>query len=343
MWADFLIRKNLLPDFLIRWGIRRLLRLRLEESGRWEPVEKQQERVSQLIQSLRRSPIAVETPAANEQHYEVPAEFYQLALGKRLKYSCGYWPEGVADLDDSEEAMLKLTCERARVKDGLKLLDLGCGWGALSLYLAGQYPRCQVTGVSNSKTQRGYILGQARKRGLKNLRIVTGDINHLELKEKYDRILSVEMFEHTRNYEKLMAKVASWLKPKGLLFVHIFTHKDLAYLFEAKGEDDWMSRYFFTGGIMPSDHLLLYFQEQLALVDHWRVSGTHYQKTSEAWLANMDRNKAVLLEVFAKTYGPQNALWRWCYWRIFFMACAELWGYDGGNEWLVSHYLFQKK
>ncbi|HVM33149.1 MAG TPA: cyclopropane-fatty-acyl-phospholipid synthase family protein [bacterium] len=341
--ADWLIRRNLLPDPILRWGIRRLLRSRLKEEGRWDGVEKQQERVSRLVQSLRQSPIAVQTPAANEQHYEVPTRFYQSVLGKHLKYSCGYWPAGVTTLDESEEAMLELTCQRARVEDGLKLLDLGCGWGALSLYLARRYPRCQVTGVSNSATQRAHILDQARKRGLKNLRIVTGDINHLSLKGKFDRILSVEMFEHMRNYERLMAKVASWLRPQGLLFVHIFTHKDLAYLFEDKGREDWMSRYFFTGGIMPSDHLLFYFQEKLGVVDHWRVSGTHYQKTSEAWLANMDRNREAILAAFAETYGPPNALWRWSYWRVFFMACSELWGYGGGNEWLVSHYLFQKK
>jgi cyclopropane-fatty-acyl-phospholipid synthase len=340
--VDTLIRKNLLPDFLIRWGIRRLLRERLREEGRWETLVERQQRLSRMVQFLKTQPIAVETPAANAQHYEVPTEFYQLALGQRLKYSCGYWPEGVSTLDGSEEAMLKLTCERARVENGQKILDLGCGWGALSLYLAEHYPKCRITGVSNSGTQRAYITSQAKAHRLKNLKVITADMNRFQSAQRFDRVISVEMFEHMRNYEKLMAKIASWLEPGGLLFVHIFTHLELAYLFEAKDEKDWMSRYFFTGGIMPSDPLLLYFQKDLRIADHWRVPGAHYQKTSEEWLKNTDRNKAAILKIFRQAYGPHQALGRWSYWRVFFMACAELWGYAGGNEWIVSHYIFQK-
>ena len=342
MTADSLIRKNLLPDFLIRWGIRRLLRERLRGEGRWETLMERQQRLSRMVEFLKTQPIAVETPAANAQHYEVPTEFYQLALGPRLKYSCGYWPEGVSTLDDSEEAMLKLTCERARVKDGQKILDLGCGWGALSLYLAERYPKCKITGVSNSATQRAYITAQGQARRLKNLQLITADMNRFQTARRFDRVISVEMFEHMRNYEKLLEKIASWLRPGGFLFVHIFTHLEVTYLFEAQDENDWMSRYFFTGGIMPSDPLLLYFQKDLRIADHWWVNGAHYQKTSEEWLKNTDRNKAAILKIFRQAYGPDQALARWSYWRVFFMACAELWGYAGGNEWIVSHYLFQK-
>ena len=342
MLADTLIRKNLLPDPLIRLGIRRLLKERLKTAGRWETVERRQQVLSDLIRFLKESPIAVNTADANEQHYEVPAGFYQLVLGKRLKYSCGYWPAGITDLNESEEAMLKLTCERARIQKGQKILDLGCGWGSLSLYLAEYYPDCDITALSNSATQRAYIEEQARLRGFSNLRVITANLKEFHSPETFDRIVSIEMFEHMRNYELLLAKVSSWMKPGALLFVYIFTHVQVAYLFEDKDPNDWMTRYFFSGGIMPSDDLLLYFQNDLSLAKHWQVDGRHYQKTSEAWLQNADRHKERIFEIFKRVYGPDQVLWRWSYWRVFFMACAELWGYAQGQEWVVSHYLFKK-
>lgn len=341
MWYSGLLEKDVLPDFIIRKGIRNLLAQRLREEDKGNP-EAQQEHFMKLIEELKKSPIAINTADANTQHYEVPADFFQLVLGKHLKYSSGYWKEGVASIDVSEKDMLEITCGRAELKDGQNILELGCGWGSLSLFMAGKYPNSKITSVSNSHSQKVFIDGQAQKRNVKNLTILTADMNVFQIGEKFDRVVSVEMFEHMRNYELLMGKAASFLNPNGKLFVHIFTHKDYAYKFEVLHDSDWMSKYFFTGGIMPSDHLLLYFQKELKIEKHWGVSGTHYEKTSNAWLKNMDSNKQKIMGIMERVYGKKAAFKWWSYWRIFFMACAELWGYKEGKEWMVSHYLFQK-
>ncbi|HVX51525.1 MAG TPA: class I SAM-dependent methyltransferase [Chitinophagaceae bacterium] len=337
-----LLKQNKLPDFIIRTGIRRLLKQRLKDENKGN-TEAQQAHLMCLIDELKASPIAVHTAAANEQHYEVPTEFYTYCLGKHLKYSSGYWKDGVNDIDTSEADMLQLTCDRAKLTNGQDVLELGCGWGSLSLFMAANYPQSRFTVVSNSRTQKIYIDGQAAQRGIANLTVITADMNVFTIDKTFDRVVSVEMFEHMRNYELLMKKVASFLKPSGKLFVHIFTHREYAYKFEVKDDTDWMSKYFFTGGIMPSDDLLLYFTDGFGIENHWHVSGLHYSKTSETWLRNMDNHKAQILPLFEKTYGKQNALKWWVYWRVFYMACEELWKYNNGNEWMVSHYLFNKK
>jgi len=336
------MERGYIPDWLIRIGIRRLLaaRLRAEDPG---DDQARAAALARLEADLRASPIALHTRSANEQHYELPAGFFQKALGPRLKYSSCWWPEEVKDLETAEAAMLALSCERAELGFAQDILELGCGWGSLTLWMAEFYPDSRIVAVSNSNSQREFIESRCRERGFANVQVITADMNDFATDRRFDRVVSVEMFEHMRNYQELMGRIHAWLKPGGKLFVHIFTHRRLAYPFETEGEDNWMGRYFFTGGLMPSRDLLPRFQDDLKLEEQWHLNGRHYQRTLEAWLVHQDRHHAELLALFRDTYGPAEAN-RWFQrWRVFFMACAELFGYQGGEEWGVSHYRFARQ
>jgi cyclopropane-fatty-acyl-phospholipid synthase len=331
-----MVERGLLPDPLVRFGVRRLLRDRLRQEERGGAG-------NALLERMRRGPIAVSTDSANEQHYEVPVDFYRLVLGPHLKYSSGYWPDGVTRLGQAEEAMLQLSCERAGLADGMRVLELGCGWGSLSLFVAQRYPGARIVAVSNSASQRDFILERARERGLGNLEVRTADINDLQVDETFDRVVSVEMFEHMRNYRLLLQRIRGWLAPGGKLFVHIFCHRRLTYFFERDGDNDWMARYFFTGGTMPAADLLERFQDDMVLAERWSVNGRHYQRTLEAWLERLDARREAVRQVFVRTYGEAEAE-RWIErWRLFFIACSELFGYAGGEEWHVGHYLLEPR
>ncbi|MGB5659518.1 MAG: cyclopropane-fatty-acyl-phospholipid synthase family protein, partial [Thermoanaerobaculia bacterium] len=292
-----------------------------------------------LVEQMRQSPLAIETETANEQHYELPPEFFQLVLGSHLKYSCCYWSEGTTSLSDAEALALELTTSRAEIEDGMEVLDLGCGWGSLSLWIAEHFTHCRVTAVSNSAPQGDFIRRRARSRGLANVEHLTDDMSHFQITGKFDRIVSVEMFEHMRNYSLLLERVAGWLKPDGKLFVHVFCHRSRPYFFEDKGPSDWMARHFFTGGLMPSEHLMEQFEGPVQLDRRWRLNGQHYERTALAWLENMDRHRDEIRGIFESVYGTDAEQW-FHRWRMFFLACAELFGYKHGEEWFVSHSLW---
>ncbi|MCG8456751.1 MAG: cyclopropane-fatty-acyl-phospholipid synthase family protein [Holophagales bacterium] len=337
-----LLERDLLPDTAIRFGIRRLLaqRLRSERASDPRAVAARKRR---LVEQLGASPIAIHTDDANAQHYEVPATFYERVLGRHLKYSSAYWPAGVETLDEAERRMLELSARRAHLEDGQDVLELGCGWGSMTLYMAERYPASRILGVSNSASQRSFILERAAVRGLGNVEILTHDVNRLELDRRFDRVVSIEMFEHVRNYQRLFSRVASWMRPEAELFVHVFCHRHLAYPFEDRGDGDWMARHFFTGGLMPSADLFEHFREAVEIEESWLVPGVHYARTSEAWLANMDLHREQLWPILERTYGAHQARRFWVYWRVFFMACAELFAYRHGQEWMVAHQRFRRR
>lgn len=339
------VEQGYVPDGVIRLGIRRLLKQRLHELHSGDAAA-----TAALTQAffdeLGSAPLALLPEKANEQHYEVPAEFFGAVLGSHRKYSSCYWGEGTTEvhtLAQAEAASLAATCERAGLADGQNVLELGCGWGSLTLWMAERYRGSRITAVSNSHSQRAHIEAQARQRGLGNVTVITRDMNEFDTTDRFDRVVSVEMFEHLRNWPRAFGRVAAWLLPQGKFFMHVFAHREAPYAFVERDASDWMSRHFFSGGMMPSDDLALMCQDDLKLAQRWRWDGTHYQRTSEAWLRNMDEHRDALMPLFERTYGPTEASVWWMRWRLFFMSVAELFGYAGGQQWWVSHYLFEKR
>jgi cyclopropane-fatty-acyl-phospholipid synthase len=340
-----LVERGLVPDRLVRHGIRRLLGERLrEQRSAFQPDPAAA--LERWVACMRSGPVAAVPERANEQHYELPPRFFELVLGPHLKYSSALFEQPEDDptglervgLGAAEEAMLALTCERAglRVDVPQRVLELGCGWGSLTLWMAARYPRSSILAVSNSAPQREHVLARAAERGLDNVEVVTRDMNVFDTDRRFDRIVSVEMFEHMRNWERLLGRASRWLEPDGRLFLHVFAHRDYAYPFEVRGDSDWMSELFFTGGMMPSHGLLDHLDQPFEVEQRWAVSGQHYARTAEAWLANLDARRDEVLEVLRGTYGDQSGTWL-RRWRVFFLSCAELFGYRGGDEWLVSH------
>ncbi len=341
-----LAERRWLPDGIVRAGMRRMIagRLKAETRGSADAIAERQRR---FVEELAASPIAIETQAANRQHYEVPAAFFKLHLGPRLKYSACFYSTGRETLAGAEEAMLAAYADRAQLADGQRILDLGCGWGSFALWAAARYPHATVFGLSNSQGQRAFIEGEAAARGLRNLTIRTGNVVDFEfpaddLAGGFDRIVSVEMLEHMKNYGLLFAKLARWLRDDGRVFVHVFANRHVAYHFEDRESDDWMSRYFFTGGTMPSYDLFASFPDDLAIEDRWWTSGRHYERTANDWLRRMDAAEEPIMEIFRATYGRGDARIWFNRWRMFYMAVAELFGFRQGTQWGVAHYRFVK-
>ncbi|KAJ3168030.1 hypothetical protein HDU88_001978 [Geranomyces variabilis] len=328
--------QGLVPDFVLRRGIRHLLSRRVAQLAASDKVS--------YIKGLKlRDEIAYATKEANEQHYEVPTEFFRLCLGERMKYSCCLFEDGANTLDEAEVKMMELYAQRAGLIDGMSVLDLGCGWGSLTLFLAERFPNSKITGLSNSSGQRESILAVAKERGFVNVEIITADINTFDMDRTFDRVFSIEMFEHMKNYSALFTKISKWIAPDtGRLFVHVFAHRSTPYDFKTEDDNSWMAKYFFTGGTMPCEDLFLWFQQNVEVLDRWTVNGTNYAKTSEEWLKRMDSNKAKAMPILNKAYGEQDAKMWFQRWRVFYLSVAELFNYNRGNEWIVVHYLFKR-
>jgi len=335
------VERGYVPDNLTRRVIRHLCADRLKDPLQTTSHDRNQAR-DEFLRSLREGPVALVPEKANEQHYELPAQFFGRMLGPRRKYSCCHFSHDRCTLAEAEDLALSITCQRAEVVDGQSILELGCGWGSLSLWIAQRFPNCRITAVSNSTAQRRYIEGVAASLQIDNLHVITADMNDLVLhSNSFDRVLSVEMFEHMRNYHELLRRIRSWLKPEGRLFVHVFCHRQLLYPFETEGSGNWMGRHFFTGGLMPNAELFGSFTESLQIINQWSWDGTHYQRTAEAWLKNLDLQRTEVTEILQSTYGVAEGH-RWFQrWRLFLLAVSELFGYAGGSEWYVTQNLFQ--
>ncbi len=336
-----LVERGLVSDAVTRYFIRGLCANRLRD-----PLQTTEPDVSAarqaFIASLRSGPIAPVPDKANEQHYELPAEFFAAMLGPHRKYSCCFFDNDGASLEQAEAAALQLTCDRAELGNGQEILELGCGWGSLSLWMAEKYPASRITAVSNSAAQREFIEQAARSRNIANLSVITADINEFSPPHRlYDRVVSVEMFEHLRNYQELLSRISGWLQSGGKVFVHHFCHRELLYPFETAGSANWMGRHFFTGGMMPNAKLLSWFDQSLTVSRQWAWNGRHYRRTADAWLANLDARRQEALRILSEVYGPCDAS-RWLQrWRMFLLAVSELFGYACGEEWFVGHYLLE--
>jgi cyclopropane-fatty-acyl-phospholipid synthase len=334
------VEQGFVPDAVVRAGIRRLCEQRLREIAA-DDCEGSAIATETFVAAMDSAELAPVPHLANQQHYEVPARFFDLALGPHLKYSSAWWPGPTRTLEEAEARALGATCAHAGLADGQDVLELGCGWGSLTLWMAAHFRSSRITAVSNSASQREWIESEVRRRGFTNVRVITADMNVFAAPGRYDRVVSVEMFEHMRNWRTLFGRVHDWLAPGGRFLMHVFCHRSTPYAFVDGGPSDWMGRHFFSGGMMPSDELPLRFQDRLRFLARWRWDGTHYERTANAWLANVDVRRAAVLDVLGMTYGDDAAQWLQR-WRVFFMACAELFGYGQGQEWWVSHYLFER-
>jgi len=333
IWAA---ERRLLSDALLRTGVRGLVRSRSAH-------ERAASRTSEeFAEQMRGFPVAVHTGLANEQHYEVPSGFFEKVLGPYLKYSCSAFEAPRVSLAAAEEAMLARTCARAGIENGMRVLDFGCGWGSITRYVARNFPDCEVLAVSNSKTQRAFITGRCEEEGLQRVQVMTANAATVDLApQRFDRIISVEMFEHMRNWHDLFGRVASWLEPDGAFFMHVFCHREHPYLFEDEGSGDWMARHFFSGGIMPSYDLPRHIDSPLVLANSWRENGRHYARTSRAWLDQLDASWDELLVLFERDMRRSAARQQLQRWRMFFIACEELFAYAQGEEWFVAHHLLR--
>ena len=330
--AASLVERTPIPDALTRLGIEYLVS-RTRRRLALLPADFE----AKFAQEMRDYSIALNTQEANDQHYELPADFFAIVLGPRRKYSSCLYPKSSETLAEAEVIALEETMAHAALADGQRILELGCGWGSLSLSMAEKYPNARITGVSNSHSQRAYIMGQAQARGLSNIEIITADMNVFEAQGPFDRIVSVEMFEHMSNWDQLLRKARGWLSPDGRMFMHVFTHRAQPYRFETEDKEDWIAQHFFTGGIMPSHGLIGHFGESFSVEEEWRWSGAHYERTALQWLENFDANIEAVSKLMAETYGPDASVWT-RRWRLFFLATAGLFGHRGGDEWGVSHY-----
>ncbi|MCJ8145217.1 cyclopropane-fatty-acyl-phospholipid synthase family protein [Ancylobacter sp. A5.8] len=320
------------PDAVTRLGIEMLVdRTRRALAARPSGEERR------FVEEMATRPIAEHPESANDQHYELPPEFFALTLGPRRKYSCCLYEDGAETLDAAEVRALEETVDHAALADRQHILELGCGWGSLTLFMAERFPAARIVAVSNSAPQRLYIEAAARERGLRNVTVVTADMNAFETSDRFDRIVSVEMFEHMANWTALLGRARGWLRPEGRMFLHVFTHRSTPYRFDHGDQDDWIARHFFTGGIMPSEGLVRCATDHFTVEQEWRWSGRHYVRTAQDWLANFDANRERIDAVLHDVYGAQAGLWR-RRWRLFYLATAGLFGHRGGDEWGVNHY-----